>query len=191
MRIFNKCTLLVFALATALIGCSGEWSSYPPQSVTDQQVINIIDIGDTVQIYVFDQPSLTGNFNVSGDGTISLPLLKTVHIAGLTAEAAADKITTELTKSGYLVNPKVTLSLSQTQTVMILGEVITGGEYTYKDGMTILDLVAKSGGFSYRANQNTFDIVRKNQNGQDNVLPGSVSTRIQPGDLIRVRERYF
>lgn len=191
MSLLNRYIITIFLFAIPLAGCSGEWSTYPQQTVTGQQISNIIGVGDTVKIDVFDQPALTGQYEVAADGTISLPLLRVVEIGGLTPELAADKIAMKLVEEGYLVNPKVTLSLSQVQTVMVLGEVMTGGEYAFRDGMTVLDLVAKSGGFTYRANQSDFDIVRKNQNGLDQVIDGYLSTRIKPGDLVRVRERYF
>ena len=71
-----------------------------------------------------------------------------------------------------------------------MGEVMSTGEYPFKDGLTVLAAVANAGGFTYRARQEDFDIIRKNTNSEEHLV-GTLSTPLKAGDIIRVRERFF
>lgn len=151
----------------------------------------MIGIGDSIDVSVFNEPNLSSEYTVLQDGSIQIPLIGAIHINDMELNAAADLIARTLKNKGYLVNPKVTLSIAQSQTVKILGEIQQSGEYVYTDNMTILGLAANAGGFSYRAQQDRFDIIRKNGDETEQVLKGQISTKLEPGDIVRVGERYF
>lgn len=183
--------LIIFSLIF-ISGCSGEWSQYPIQHDTStHEKQTMIGISDIIDVSVFNEPTLSGEYTVLQDGSIQVPLIGGVHINDMELTAAADLIASNLKGKGYLINPKVTLSIAQSQTVKIMGEIQQSGEYVYIDNMTILGLVAKAGGFSYRAQQDYFDIIRRNGDEMEQVLKGQISTRLEPGDIIRVGERYF
>lgn len=184
--------IVIYVCMLTLFGCSGNWTEYPPppkETVVDKK--QTIEIGDTVHISIFDETDLSGDYVVLQDGTIQIPLVGEVQVENLLLTDAADKIESTMRQKGYLVNPQVTLSIAQFKTVKIMGEIAKTGEYPFKDGMTILDVVASAGGFSYRARQEDFDIVRKTSEGMEEVIQGQISTRVKAGDIIRVRERYF
>ena len=54
--------------------------------------------------------------------------------------------------------------------------------------MTILNAAALAGGFTYRANEKKIEITREGA-GEPRVMPPE--TIVQPGDVIRVKERFF
>ena len=193
--VFNKAYLMrilyVFIASLFLLfGCSGEWEKYPIQNV-DNDLTRFIQPGDPISISIFDEPALSGDYVVLQSGFIQMPLVNNIYLNGKTLDTATKEIAQTYKNQGYLVNPKVSLSIAQNQTVFVIGEVINSGEYSFKENMTVLDLIAKSGGFSYRANQNQFDLIRKKADGQDQVTKAVISTRILAGDIIRVRERFF
>ncbi len=172
--------------------CSGEWREYPQSNYTQGNAEQVIGVGDKLSVTVFGEEGLSDEYVVLSDGTIQMPLVGTVIVQQKTLEQAQEIISESFIKEGYLVNPKITLSIVQSPTVKIMGEIMDAGVYSYTADMTILDLVAKAGGFSYRANQNHFDIVRKTpMGGSEQVVSGGLSTRIKPGDIIRVKERFF
>jgi polysaccharide export outer membrane protein len=72
----------------------------------------------------------------------------------------------------------------------ILGEVQRPGEYPFTEGMTILNAVATAGGFTYRANQNRVFIQREGA-ADEEPLRLAPDLRVQPGDTIRIGERFF
>ena len=175
-----------------VVACSGQWNTYPERTDAVNKAVPTIEIGDTLNVSVFDESNLSGDYPVLADGTIQIPLIGTIEVAGLDIPQAAELISKKFIEKGYLTDPKLTLSMAQSNTVKIMGEVRGAGEYPFTEGMTILGLVAKAGGFSYRANQNKFDIVRKQSNNMtEKVIGGALSTRLMPGDIVRVKERFF
>ncbi|MBI1252323.1 MAG: hypothetical protein GC189_12730 [Alphaproteobacteria bacterium] len=72
----------------------------------------------------------------------------------------------------------------------ILGEVNSPGEYPYSPGMTLRNAVAAAGGFTYRANQSRAYIQRQGEPDEESyrIRPDLL---VQPGDTIRITERFF
>ena len=108
----------------------------------------IIRPGDTFQLSVYNQPSLTTNLLIAPDGTTSLPLIGILKLSGMNMEDATNLI--EKKFSAYLKSPYVTLApLSVSGYYFtIAGRVVRPGNYTVSLGQTkILDAIALSGGF--------------------------------------------
>jgi protein involved in polysaccharide export with SLBB domain len=63
----------------------------------------VIGPQDNLSIIVSDETELTGKYRVDTDGTISMPYLSRVPLAGLSLAEAQDKITTML-KAGFIRN---------------------------------------------------------------------------------------
>jgi polysaccharide biosynthesis/export protein len=89
----------------------------------------VIGAQDNLSVIVTDENDLTGKYRVDSDGTISMPYLQRVPVAGLTLAEAQSKITT-LLKAGYLVNPQVRIDVDQfkARSVIVNGEVRTPGK---------------------------------------------------------------
>ena len=149
----------------------------------------LIGAGDRLTIRVVGQPDLTGNYVVSGSGTISFPLIHTVKVAGLTAPMVRRTITARL-KNGYLRNPSVSVQVTNLRPFFILGEVTRAGSFPYQNGMTVQNAIAIAGGYTARANQGKVMLTRKSANGT-RTFKVPVTTQIYPGDIVFVRERWF
>ena len=72
----------------------------------------------------------------------------------------------------------------------ILGEVKQPGEYPYDNNMTVIKAVALAQGFTYRADQKKVYIKHVNDTKEEKVTLTSSAT-VEPGDTIRIAERYF
>jgi protein involved in polysaccharide export with SLBB domain len=72
----------------------------------------------------------------------------------------------------------------------ILGEVQRPGEYPFTEGMTIMNAVATAGGFTYRANQNRVFIQSEGASDETSMRLAP-NLQLQPGDTIRIGERFF
>jgi polysaccharide biosynthesis/export protein len=145
--------------------------------------------GDRLNIRVPGEADLTAEYIVDGAGNISLPYIRTVRVAGLTAPEAENLIAARL-RDGYLRNPSVSIQVTTTRPFYILGEVNTAGSYPYQPGMTVQNAIAIAGGYTARGNQGAVLITRRNVQGTDtHKVP--VTTQIYPGDVIYVRERWF
>ena len=136
-------------------------------------------------------PLLSG-IQVEEDGTIPLPVVGKVEVAGLTIEQARAKI--EEIVEQYLDSPTVDLKLLTFQ-YTILGEVMNEGRFTtYHPKITILEALGGAGGFTDYANRSKVKIVRK-ENDQAkiayvNVLDEDILSSpyyyLQPDDVVSV-----
>ena len=71
-----------------------------------------------------------------------------------------------------------------------MGEVNQPGSYPYRAGLTVLNAAALAGGFTYRADEDDIDISR-GEEGARGDFEAHVDTFVEPGDIIRIRERLF
>jgi polysaccharide export outer membrane protein len=145
---------------------------------------------DRVRIIVFGQPTLTGEFTVDGNGTMSYPLIGNITAGGMTIAELQQTITRKL-EPDYLVNPSVSAEVVTRRPFYVIGEVQKPGNYPYVTDMTVLNAVAMAGGYTYRARKNDFYIKRIDKDGRMVRVVASSSTVLRPGDTLEVRERYF
>lgn len=145
--------------------------------------------GDRLRIVVFGEPALTGEYAVDGAGAIAYPLLGQIVAAKKTTSALRAEITTQL-GAQYVREPRVSVEVVNYRPIYILGEIARPGEFAFIEGLTAYALVAKAGGFTYRANQKVVFIRHEGQSAERAyALSGAVP--IRPGDTIRIGERYF
>lgn len=104
--------------------------------------------GDAVLVSVFGRPEFTTTTYVGNDGRITVPLAGPVAVAGLSPADAARRVAVALREGQFLVNPQVTITLSQyrSQTVSVLGEVKAPGRFPIETRTTVFDLLAQAGG---------------------------------------------
>lgn len=125
---------------------SGTQKTDPTQAVGVSEGY-VIGPQDNLSIIVSDETELTGKYRVDTDGTISMPYLSRVPLAGLSLAEAQDKITAML-KAGFIRNPQVRIEVDQfkARSVLVTGEVRTPGKVTLP-GTTIslLEALALAG----------------------------------------------
>jgi polysaccharide export outer membrane protein len=144
---------------------------------------------DKIRVIVFGEDSLSGEFVVSGNGKVSLPLIGEVQASGLTVRAFQDEVQNAL-KAGYLKDPRVSAEVLNFRPYYILGEVSSPGKYPYTDDLTVVNAVATAGGFTYRANKGKVYIKRIGE-PHEREYRLTATTRVLPGDTIRIPERLF
>lgn len=145
--------------------------------------------GDKIRVTVFGHDELSGEFEVDAAGNVALPLIQSVPAQGMTSDALAKEIADRL-EPDYLRDPKVSIEVLTYRPFYIYGEVMKPGSYPYVNGMTVHNAIALAGGFSYRARQSTVRL-RRTTDGQQSEADVPLDTRVMPGDVIEVRERYF
>jgi polysaccharide biosynthesis/export protein len=181
MKFFFAAIMLFMLNACAPVSLSNE--------IPVTSYVYKIGPGDKLHIAVFGEQQLTGDYAVSGTGVVSFPLVGDVSAIGQTIVEFRDKLISQL-GSTYLRNPQLTVEVLNFRPVYILGEVTRPGEFQYQERMSIYALVAKAGGFTYRANQ-SYIFIRHEQDANERAIVMSSATAVQPGDTIRVPERYF
>lgn len=181
--------VLIFAMFVASCGGPAADEITPPKSTTADMAGYRLGSGDHVRVTVYGEPNLSGEFTVDGRGGLSLPLIGNVNAAGMNAGELEKKIVGGLSPQ-YLNDPKVAVEVITYRPFYIVGEVRNPGSYPYVNGMSVINAVALAGGFTYRAQEEGFDISRS-VDGDQRRIYGKKTTGILPGDVITVRERYF
>jgi polysaccharide biosynthesis/export protein len=149
----------------------------------------ILGPNDKVRVKVYGETDITGEYEVDGNGNVSIPLAGRIRAAGLTTNQLEGAIRSALSK-GMVRNPNVNVDVSSYRPYYILGEVKNSGEYPYKVGLTVMDAVAAAGGFTYRANEHKV-YLRRAGVGAEEVYALDAPVLVFPGDNIRIPERYF
>jgi len=146
----------------------------------------VLDTGDALQVTVFRQENLSGEFALDATGSLALPLVGEIAARGRSARELETAIEDRLRHDGYLVDPDVSIEVLSHRPFYVLGEVAQPGRYEYVAGMTVVNAVALAGGYSYRADRDDVTIAHG-----DCARDANAVTKVLPGDRVRVPERFF
>jgi polysaccharide export outer membrane protein len=159
---------------------------------------------DQVAVEVFGEDDLRTNGRLNAEGNLSLPLLGSVRLAGLTLTQAASRLT-ELYGRDYLMNPKVNVMLVgyAKRRFTVLGQVNRPGSYEMPegspDGIDLLEAIAMAGGYTRIAAPERIS-VRRQSGDKDQIMKvdakrlaktGGGNFVVRPGDTITVAESIF
>lgn len=108
--------------------------------------------GDVLDVVVYGNDDLSRSTTIQTSGTVSLPLLGDVSVAGLTLPEIKTKLTSLLARD-YLVNPQVDVKVKdyQSQFVTLIGEVNSPGRKPLRGRTRLIDALVEAGGFTPRA----------------------------------------
>lgn len=176
----------------------------PPPSEYPVQEVHVEDTslgpGDVFEVRVYRQDTMSGSYNVSPEGTISFPLIGVVQIAGKTPRQIELDIQSRLA-DGYLVNPQVSVLVTEyrSRNVSVFGQVQKPGRLQFTHGLTIVEAISQSGGFSPMAKQNAVTVTRTDKDKKkkftvpvEEIANGKARNfLLRPGDIIFVPERLF
>ncbi|HXE10673.1 MAG TPA: polysaccharide biosynthesis/export family protein [Bryobacteraceae bacterium] len=161
-----------------------------PVSLSGTGVATHLRAGDRIKINVYGEDALTGDYDISPSGYVTMPLIGAIRAAGRTQAELGRDIANKYRSGGLLQDPKVTVAVVQFRPFYVLGEAASPGEYPFRSGLTVHAAVAMAGGFTYRASK-SFVLIRHAEDEVWKEYPLTEPVVIAPGDLIRVPERYF
>lgn len=127
--------------------------------------------GDQLQIVVYGHPDLSTQLGVSytpyvvrPDGNMDMPLIGNVRCQGKTVPQVVAEITKRLAE--YIIDPQVTINVTKlgTTRVYVLGEARQQGLYELEKSHTLLDAVARAGGFTQKSTKRRVYVVRQGLN---------------------------
>jgi protein involved in polysaccharide export with SLBB domain len=171
----------------------------PAQSPGAGRSSGVIGKLDTVEIRVFREDELTTAGQLSADGTISMPLIGAVRMAGLTTDQAAAAITAKL-KDGYLVRPQVSVSIEARvqRTITVLGQAQNPGvfELPADRQLTVVEAIGMAGGATRIANIRKITLKRgtgqvQTLNLKDITSGKAADLPLRAGDVLSIPESLF
>ena len=164
----------------------------------------IIGPGDSLDIFVRDNPTLSTTVPVRPDGRISIPLVQSIVAAGKTPDELAADLEKELGR--YIREPLVTVIVKSfvgaySQQVRVVGQAATPKAVPYRSGMTVLDVMIEVGGLTKFAAGNNAKIIRRLSDGKEQTIPvrlgdlmnGTIKYNVvmQPGDILIIPQSLF
>ena len=148
-----------------------------------------VGAGDRLGIRVVGEQELTGEYVVDATGVLSMPYVQSVPVAGLNTGQIEQLIVKRL-RAGFLRDPKVSVQTVGLRPFYIMGEVSSGGSFSYQPGLTVQQAIAIAGGYGTRADKGMVMLTRRTANGTvTHKVP--LTTQVYPGDTVYVRERWF
>lgn len=104
---------------------------------------------DTIVVKVFQNPDLSGESRISETGTITLPLIGELKVAGLTTNEIGTLIARRLQEGNFVKQPAVTVGIAQYRSVQVsvLGHVTRPGKYPLDQSAgRVSEVIALAGG---------------------------------------------
>jgi len=180
------------AIAPAMMPIPAASSDSPAIDAAPTAALRL-DVGDLMDVRVFDTPELSERLRVDNLGEIVLPVGGAIKLRGLTAEQAETAIEDRLRQKNILRDPHVEVFVLEyaTQGVTVTGEVKTPGVYPWVAKHTVLDFISVAGGLTPSASK-TVTVSRKEREQvitfQLSSAPqaGAGDLEVQPGDRILV-----
>ncbi|EIM02170.1 sugar ABC transporter substrate-binding protein [Rhodanobacter thiooxydans] len=189
---------LVMAAGLLLLGgCSSAPIIDGPTAAPPPVERYIIGPGDTLEIFVRDNPSLSTTVPVRPDGRISIPLVQSIMAAGETPDKLASDLESALGR--YVRSPMVTVIVKSfvgaySQQVRVVGQATMPKAVPYRSGMTLLDVMIEVGGLTKFAAGNGAKVARRLPDGGEQTIPvrlgdlmnGTIKYNMvmQPGDIL-------
>ncbi|MDB6063059.1 MAG: Polysaccharide biosynthesis/export protein [Verrucomicrobiaceae bacterium] len=178
------------ALTTALLGaCAVEHLEAGPPPTINEFATDTnyrIGVGDELHVQVWRNDELSAKVPVRPDGKISSPLVGDITAAGLSTQELAKAITEKL--GNYVRNPEVTVIVTNPASadflrrVRVTGAVRTPVTVTFRQGMTVLDVVLQAGGLTEFASPGRARLYRTVE-GRTKIYPVDLDAVLQKGDL--------
>jgi polysaccharide export outer membrane protein len=199
VSIRNVYTLACAVLAVALTACAGRPSTRinlpPPVESTT------VGAGDVFSLTIVGEEKLPKDYRIAPDGSVDLPYIHRVQVAGLEPQELADVIRKKLVESDILRDPSVSVDVKEynSKRVVVLGQVQKPGSFPLIPGFTFIQAISLAGGFNAMANRDRVTLTRHTGKesrtvvlSADAITDGSLpDIPLQAGDTIFVGERLF
>jgi polysaccharide export outer membrane protein len=201
--------IIVLFLAQILAGCSSSnglpTATLHPSNTSDINSYKyLIGAGDTLNIFVWRNPEVSGSFIVRPDGMITTSLVEDIKVTGKTPTELARSI--EEILATYLRDPIVTVTVNKfvgpfSEQIRVIGEASEPRAISYTQHMTLLDVMIQVGGLTQFADGNSAVLIRV-ENGKQNqykikidelLKDGEITANVDmlPGDIIIIPEAWF
>lgn len=179
--------LVMVAGLLLLGGCSSAPTIDGLAAATPPVERYIIGPGDSLEIFVRDNPSLSTTVPVRPDGRISIPLVQSIVAAGETPDELAGDLESALSR--YVRSPLVTVIVKSfvgaySQQVRVVGQAAMPKAVPYRSGMTLLDVMIEVGGLTKFAAGNGAKVARRLPDGSEQTIP------VRLGDLMNGAIKY-
>lgn len=171
-------------------------TSFMPTNEPNPDSSYRLDAGDTLKIQMIGQQDIIDTFLVSGDGSINIPDVGKIVVAGLTLNDAISIIKNKVTNIFIGTEAFVTLDGIRDVDILVSGNALNPGVYTLTGNSNILHALTMAGGISEFGSFRNINLIRNSKVVEtldiyDLLIEGKFipKKRLRSGDIIFVEER--
>ena len=189
--------------AAAIMGCTTNPYPPAPQNAATPDYLYKLGPLDSVNVVVWRNPELSTSVTIRPDGKITAPLIEDLPALGRDSTTLARDIEKALSK--YIRDPVVTVIVGgfvgpYPEQIRVMGEAAKPQALSYRQGMTLLDLMIAVGGLTDFADGNNASIMRTSEGGKqynvrlkDLVKRGDITANVdvKPGDILLIPQSWF
>ena len=171
-------------------------TSFMPINEPNPDAGYFLDVGDILNIQLVGQINETEDYSINNDGSVSLPDIGKIVIAGLSLNEASLFIKSKI--NAALIGTEAFISLSGIRdvNVMVSGNAKNPGIYTLTGNSNILHAISVAGGISEYGSVREINLIRDNKvieslDIYDLLIQGkyNVRKRLRSGDVVFVETR--
>lgn len=123
----------------------------------------IVDAGDTLKVQLVGQRNEALSLVVQKDGSINIPEVAAIYVAGLPLKEASEMIQATLADAFIGIKAYTTLTNMRNISVLVIGNVNNPGVYTYNGGTSVLSVLNGASGIAENGSFRSIQIKRKNK----------------------------
>lgn len=171
-------------------------TSFMPINEPNPDSSYTLDIGDVLRIQLVGQGNFIEDFLVNSDGSISLPDIGQINIAGLSLNDASQLIKSKINAAYIGAEAFINLSQIRDVNILVTGNAQNPGIYTLTGNSNILHAISAAGGISEFGSLREINLIRDNNvieslDVYDLLIEGkyNIKKRLRSGDVIFVQSR--
>jgi polysaccharide export outer membrane protein len=147
--------------------------------------------GDKIRVIVPSDPDISSDYEVNSAGAITARRLGAVPVAGLSVSDLEARLLQRYRDARYFTSASIlSVELVSTRPFYMIGEIGRQGSFPYVSCLRVIQAVAIAGGFTRRASRDNMTIKRFFAESSEEQYV-TEDTLVEPGDIIRVPERWF
>ena len=171
-------------------------TSFMPISAPNLDDSYVLDFGDVLRIQLLGQKDLIDSYQLKRDGSINLPDIGQIYLAGLSLTEASKLIKSKVNQAYIGIDSFVSLENIRDVSVLLAGDVFNPGIYSLNGSSNMLHALNVAGGIGALGSYRSIKLIRDERVIETldiyDILLNGISTsknRLRTGDIIFVDPR--
>ena len=171
-------------------------TSFMPISAPNLDDSYVLDFGDILRIQLLGQKDLIDSYKLERDGSINLPDIGQINLAGLSLGEASKLIKSKVNQAYIGTDSFISLENIRDVSILLAGDVFNPGVYTLNGSSNVLHAINVAGGIGAYGSYRSIKLIRNQQvietlDIYDILIDGKFKStnRLRSGDIVFVDPR--
>lgn len=171
-------------------------TSFMPIGEANSDSSYILDFGDLIEIQLVGPKSSLDSFLIERDGSINIPNVGKLSLAGLSLKEASEIIKSKIYNLYVGTNAFITLKNIRDVNVLVAGNALNPGVYTLNGNSNMFHALSAAGGINEFGSYRVINLIRDSEivetlDVYDLLINGkfNLNKRLRSGDIIFVEDK--